>query len=105
MAGKKNVSVVYVVTLEGRCPAYVQAENWEQATKDRGRQKSGRSVDDVLLFCGTGVGVGADGLGDRYKNKKPEIASGISRCCGACAFWEYPFCNLFLKRVCKKGKG
>lgn len=32
MAGKKNVSVVYVVTLEGRCPAYVQAENWEQAT-------------------------------------------------------------------------
>lgn len=32
MAGKKNVSVVYVVTLEGRRPAYVVAESWEQAT-------------------------------------------------------------------------
>lgn len=32
MAGKKNMSVVYQVRLEGRCPAYVQAENWEQAT-------------------------------------------------------------------------
>lgn len=32
MAGKENRSVCWVVTLEGRCPAYVVAENWEQAT-------------------------------------------------------------------------
>ena len=32
MAGKKNVSVVYEVRLEGRCPAYVQAESWPEAT-------------------------------------------------------------------------
>ena len=32
MAAKKNTALVWVVTLEGRCPAYVQAENWEQAT-------------------------------------------------------------------------
>lgn len=32
MAGKKNTATVYVVTLEGRCPAYVQAESWAEAT-------------------------------------------------------------------------
>ena len=32
MAGKKNVSVVYEVRLEGRGPAFVQAESWPEAT-------------------------------------------------------------------------
>lgn len=32
MAGKKNIAECWVVTLEGRCPAYVVAESWEQAT-------------------------------------------------------------------------
>ena len=32
MAGKKNMSVVYEVRLEGRCPAYGQAGGWREAT-------------------------------------------------------------------------
>lgn len=32
MAKKKNTSTVYVVRLEGHCPAYVQAESWPEAT-------------------------------------------------------------------------
>lgn len=33
MAGKKeNAAVCWVVRLEGRCPAYVVADSWEQAT-------------------------------------------------------------------------
>ena len=33
MAVKKGISRVYEVLLEGRCPAFVQAESWPEATQ------------------------------------------------------------------------
>ena len=32
MSRKEKTSICWVVTLEGRCPAYVQAKTWEEAT-------------------------------------------------------------------------